>query len=120
MKKLFIGKLPFSASESDLHSLFEEFGPLVSAKIVMDHATGRSRGFGFVEIEDDERADKAIEALNGAQMDRFNIVVSEARAEERRPRPQGGGFRGGREGGRGGDDRGFRGGNRGGRGGNSW
>jgi RNA recognition motif-containing protein len=120
---IFVGSLPFSLEEAKLKELFEEFGEVTSVKIISDKYSGRSKGFGFVEMSDDEQAKKAIEGLNGSEVDGRSIVVNEA--EERKPDSRrsnfGGGDRGGfnkggGHGGRGGDNRGgFRGGdNRGG------
>jgi RNA recognition motif-containing protein len=119
---IFVGSLPFSLEEAKLKELFEEFGEVTSAKIISDKYSGRSKGFGFVEMSDDEQAKKAIEGLNGTEVEGRSIVVNEA--EERKPDSRrsnfGGGDRGGfnRGGGhgRGGDSRGgYRGGdNRGG------
>lgn len=77
--KIFVGSLPWSASDSDLKSKFEQFGQVDSATILMDKFTGRSRGFGFVEMPDGEKAAQAIEALNGSDMNGRNIVVNEAK-----------------------------------------
>jgi cold-inducible RNA-binding protein len=79
MKKLFIGKLSFSTTEETLRDLFNEYGPLGSVKIVMDSLTGESRGFGFVEVTNDELANAAIQALDGVSVDGRSIVVNEAR-----------------------------------------
>ena len=121
MTKLYVGNLPYSTSNQDLQDMFAKFGAVVSAMIITDRYSGRSKGFGFVEMENDEEAQKAIAEVNGVEMDGRAVVVSVARPREERP--QGGGFGGGRDdrggfggGGRGGDrgDRGDRGG-RGGR-----
>lgn len=96
-KKLYVGNLPFSATDDSLKQLFARFGAVVSAKIVTDRDTGRSRGFGFVEMEGDREATEAVSGLNGKEFEGRTLTVSEARAQEQqRPR---GGFRGGREGG---------------------
>jgi cold-inducible RNA-binding protein len=92
--KLFIGNISYNTNEQGLRAFFEEFGPIVSAKIVTDRETGRSRGFGFVEYEDRESAEKAISARNGANLDGKDLVVNEARPKE------GGDSRGGGGGGR--------------------
>jgi RNA recognition motif-containing protein len=110
-KKLYVGNLSFSTSEEQLSSAFAQFGTVESAKIITDRDTGRSKGFGFVEMSNDEEAHKAIEKLNGTDLSGRNINVSEARPQEERPRRSGGGFGGG--GGRGGGRDG--GGNRGSR-----
>jgi RNA recognition motif-containing protein len=100
--KLFIGNIAYATSEETLREFFEEFGPLRSVKIATDRETGRSRGFGFIEIDDDAQARAAIESRNGQSLDGKQLVVNEARPREDRPRHGGGG------GGRGG----FGGGNR--------
>ncbi len=87
MKKLFVGSISFDSSEESLKQKFEEVGPVVSAKIIFDRFSGRSKGFGFVEMENDEDAAKAIEELNGSTLDGREIVVNEAKPEgERKPR----------------------------------
>jgi RNA recognition motif-containing protein len=123
--KIYVGNLPFSATSESLNEMFSKFGTVDSAKIVMDRDTGRSKGFGFVEMSSGDEAAAAIEKLNGSDMGGRSLVVNEARPME--PRTGGGGFGGGRggdRGGRGGDRGGFgggRGGDRGGdRGGNRW
>lgn len=88
MGKMFVGGLPFSATDEDLKSHFEQIGNVASAKVITDRETHRSRGFGFVEMED---VDNVIEQLNGGKMDGRTITVSVARENERRER------RGGRE-----------------------
>ena len=99
-KKLYVGNLPYSITDDGLHSAFAEFGAVSSAKVITDRETGRSKGFGFVEMESDSDADMAIEKLNGAQMDGRAINVSEARPQA--PREGGGGRGGFGGGGRGG------------------
>ena len=87
MKKLFVGSISFDSTEESLKQKFEEVGPVVSAKIIFDRFSGRSKGFGFVEMENEEDAAKAIEELNGSQLDGREIVVNEAKPEgERKPR----------------------------------
>ncbi len=122
---IFVGSLPFKIVESELQEIFEEYGEVASVKIIMDKATGRSKGFGFVEMVNEEEAKKAIEELNNAEVEGRTIVVNKAEEKKEGSRPAGG-FRGGNGGGfRGGDRGGFRGGNSGGgdrggfRGGNS-
>jgi RNA recognition motif-containing protein len=110
-KKLFVGNLPFGADEAALTELFSSAGQVASARIMMDRDTGRSRGFGFVEMADEAGAQKAIETLQGADFMGRPLTVSEAR--EQAPRGGGGGFGGGR-GPRGGGGGGFGGGGRGG------
>ena len=90
--KLFIGNIAYATSEETLREFFEEFGPLRSVKIATDRETGRSRGFGFIEIDDDAQARAAIETRNGQNLDGKQLVVNEARPREDRPR-QGGGNR---------------------------
>jgi RNA recognition motif-containing protein len=111
MIKLYVGNLPFSTDDTQLRSLFESHGEVVSASVVMDRDTGRPRGFGFIEMSNDNEAKAAIEAMNGQSVDGRAIVVNEARPREAR-----GGFGGGGGGGRGGGGRGgFGGGGGGGR-----
>jgi cold-inducible RNA-binding protein len=110
--KIYVGNLPFSATNDSLNEMFSKFGTVSSAKIVMDRDTGRSKGFGFVEMSTDGEAAAAIEKLNGSDVGGRNLVVNEARPME----PRTGGFGGGRGGDRGGFG-GGRGGDRGGRGG---
>lgn len=78
-KKLFVGSLPWTITDDSLKTTFEPHGKVVSAKIVKDRATGRSRGFGFVEMESDADAQKAIEVLHESEVDGRKITVSEAR-----------------------------------------
>jgi len=94
MKKLYVGNLPFTATESDVRALFEKHGDVTSVALINDRETGRPRGFGFVEMDDNGFA-KAIEALNGYQMDGRALMVNEAQDKPRRE----GGDRGGRSGG---------------------
>lgn len=116
---IFVGSLPFKIEESELQEIFEEYGEVSSVKIIMDRATGRSKGFGFVEMPNEEEAKKAIEELNNAEVEGRTIVVNKAEEKKEGGRPSGGGFRGGDRGGfRGGNSGGgFRGGNSGGGGG---
>jgi RNA recognition motif-containing protein len=107
---IYVANIAFKATDSDLKGLFEEYGEVTSAKIIMDKLSNRSRGFGFVEMSDDAAAKQAIENLNGADLLGKQIVVNEARPKTDSPRG-GGGF-GNRSGGGGG---GY--GNRGGGGG---
>ena len=100
MKKLYVGNLPFSTTEDDLRQMFVQYGEVTSVTIINDKFSGRSKGFGFVEMPNDDEAMKAIEGLNGKDMDGRGIVVNEARPMEDRPRRDfGGGDRGGRGGG---------------------
>lgn len=107
-KTLYVGNLNFRTEEEGLRAAFSEFGNVTDTRIVMDRDTGRSRGFGFVEMEDDEAAETAIERMNGSELDGRPLRVNEAQ-----PRGEGGG---GRRGG-GGGGRGGYGGGRGGHGG---
>lgn len=130
-KKLYVGNLPYSATDSKLVEHFSQAGTVESAKVIMDRDSGRSKGFGFVEMSSDQEAANAIEKLNGQVLDGRPLNISEARPQA--PREGGGGGRGGfgggggyggggggggYGGGGGGGDRGGRGGgDRGGRGG---
>jgi RNA recognition motif-containing protein len=94
--KLYVGKLSFNTTNDSLNALFAQFGTVVSAEVATDRETGRSRGFGFVEMENDANAQKAIETLDGKDFEERTIVVNVAKPREDRPRPQGGGnYRGG-------------------------
>jgi len=84
-KRIFVGNLPFSTTEQELNELFAEIGQVESASIISNRYSGRSRGFGFVEMTDDAEADKAIEQLNGQVVGEREIVVSEAKPREERP-----------------------------------
>lgn len=84
--KLYVGNLPYSTTDADLSEMFAGFGTVVSASVITDRDTGRSKGFGFVEIEEDDKAKAAIEALNGKEQGGRNLVVNEARPREERPR----------------------------------
>ncbi len=108
-KKLFVGNLPFSITDESLQQLFAEFGAVESAQVIVDKFSGRSKGFGFVEMSSEDEAQKAIAALNGKDVEGRALTVNEARP----PAPREGGFGGG--GGRG--DRGGYGGGGGGGGG---
>ena len=94
--KLFVGNLSFNTTENDLQSAFAAHGTVVEASLMMDRMTGRSRGFAFVTMSTPEEAQKAIEALNGAQLDNRALTVNVARPKEERPRGDrpGGGDRG--------------------------
>jgi RNA recognition motif-containing protein len=83
--KLFVGSLPWAVDDQALEDLFKDFGAVSSAKVIMDRESGRSKGFGFVEFEDDNAAKEAIKQLNGKDMQGRAIVVSEARPLEPRP-----------------------------------
>lgn len=106
-KKLYVGSLPFSTTEEELHELFGAYGQISSVRIITDKFTGMSKGFGFVEMENLDDASKAIEALNGSNLGGRTLIVNAARPEQARPPRSGGG------GGRDREDRGgFRGGDR--------
>ena len=92
---IFIAGLSFKVNDADLATLFEEYGELTSAKVITDRQTGRSKGYGFVEMEDNDAAGKAIEELNGAEYDGRTISVSEARPREERPKREFNNNRGG-------------------------
>ena len=77
-KRIYVGNLPFTASENDVRELFEDHGDVQEVDLIMDRQTGRPRGFGFVEMPNED-ADKAIQALNGASMEGRNLTVNEAR-----------------------------------------
>lgn len=104
--KLYVGNLPYSVRDNDLLEAFSAYGAVNSAKVMMERDTGRSKGFGFVEMGSDAEAQSAIGGLNGQALGGRNLVVNEARPMEARP-PRAGGFGGGarREGG---SDGGFR------------
>jgi RNA recognition motif-containing protein len=120
--KLYVGNLSYGTTEEQLHKLFSEFGPVASVSVITDRETGRSKGFGFVEMQNAADAQKAIEKLNNSEIDGRALTVNEARPP--RERSFGGGGGGGSRGGYGGGGGGSRGGygdrdrdrNRGGRG----
>jgi RNA recognition motif-containing protein len=117
-KKLYCGNLSFNVSSSDLEALFAEFGTVQSAQVITDRDSGRSKGFGFVEMSNDAEAQAAIDGLNEKEHDGRALTVNEARPREERPRGGGGGYGGGGGGGRrGGGGGGGYGGGRGGGGG---
>ena len=91
--KLYVGNLPFSIEDLDLSRLFAQVGTVASARVVLDPATGRKRGFGFVEMSSDEEAQAAVDKFNGTELEGRTIVVDIAR--ERPPRDGGGGGGGG-------------------------
>lgn len=123
---IYVGNLPYDFSDQELSEVFAQFGEVVSAKIILDRETGRSKGFGFVTMSNDEEANAAVAAMDGAEIAGRPAKVNSARPREERsssaprrsfsngPRQGGGGFGGGREGGFGGGRGGF-GGGRGGR-----
>jgi RNA recognition motif-containing protein len=113
--KLYVGNLPYTVRDEDLQQAFGAFGSVNSAKVMMERDTGRSKGFGFVEMGSDAEAQSAIEGMNGQSLGGRSLVVNEARPMEARPpRSGGGGFGGPRGGGGGG---GYGGGGGGGEGG---
>ena len=83
-KNLYVGNLPFSVTEADFRAMFEEYGAVSSANLIMDRDTGRPRGFGFVEMDDDSQAQAAMDALNGADLDGRALKVNEAKPRENR------------------------------------
>jgi RNA recognition motif-containing protein len=111
-KNIYVGNLTWDATQDDLYALFQEHGKVARAQVISDRETGRSRGFGFVEMENDEEAANAVAALNGQNFRGRPLTVNEAR-----PREGGGGGGGGYGGGRGGGGGGGRGGYGGGGGG---
>lgn len=112
MKKLYVGNLSYQTREEELESLFGQYGNVKSVKIITDRASGQSKGFGFVEFDDDGEADAAVDALDGSDVGGRNIRVNEARDRQEGGGGGGGGFRGARRSGGGGGGAGFRGGNR--------
>ena len=107
---IYVGNLPHATTDQELREAFEEFGSVDSASVIMDRETGRSRGFGFVEMPNSDEANDAINSLNGTEFGGRTLTVNEARPREKRSGGGGGGYGGGGGGG-------FRGGNRGGGGG---
>ena len=96
-KRLYVGNLSYQTTSEDLQNLFEQYGPVRSAHVLSDRETGRSRGFGFVEMDDDDAAESAIESLDGQDSQGRRLTVNEAK-----PRTEGGGGGGGGRGGYGG------------------
>jgi RNA recognition motif-containing protein len=115
-KNLYVGNLPFTTTEQDLTQLFGQYGTVTKAQVIMDRETGRSRGFGFVEMS--SGADEAVAAMNGAEFQGRRLTVNEAKPREERPR--GGGYGGGGGGYGGGGRRGGGGGGYGGGGGGGY
>ena len=113
---IFVGSLPYSLEEADLKELFEAYGEVTTVKIIIDRESGRSKGFGFVEMSDDEAAQKAISGLNGSEISGRSIAVSQAEDKKPGDRRSGGGYGGGgsRSGGGGGYSKDSRGGGGGG------
>eukprot|EP01036_Dinobryon_divergens_P048113 gene48113-64563_t len=93
--KLYVGNLPYSVRDEDLQQSFGQFGAVTSAKVMMERDTGRSKGFGFVEMGSDAEAQAAIAGMNGQPLGGRSVVVNEARPMEARPPRSGGGFGGG-------------------------
>ncbi|HET7673069.1 MAG TPA: RNA-binding protein [Candidatus Saccharimonadales bacterium] len=91
MYKLFVGGLPFATTSEELEQIFAEFGTVASARVITDRETGRSKGFGFVEFENDDEGKKAEEEMNGKDVGGRSIVVSKARPQK--PREERGGNR---------------------------
>ena len=114
--KLFVAGLPYDLFDDEVVEIFEKFGPLVSAKVTMDRETGKSRGFGFVEMQNDQDALDAIEHLKDIAFGKKQLIVKKAEDNHRGGSSGGGGYRGGGSGGYGGSGGGY-GGNRGGSGG---
>ena len=98
-KKLYVGNLTYNVNETDLEALFSQFGAVRSAQIIVDRDTNRSKGFGFVEMETDDQARAAIQALDGRDHDGRNLTVNEAKPREARSGGGGGGRSGGYAGG---------------------
>ncbi len=96
-KKLYVGNLPFSATEDSLKELFAQFGTVESVSVITDRSTGQSKGFGFIELANKSEADAAISKMNGFELDGRTLKVSEAKPQAPRDRSgQGHGFTGGR------------------------
>ncbi|MFU8781368.1 MAG: RNA recognition motif domain-containing protein [Kiritimatiellia bacterium] len=93
---IYVGNLPYSTTDSDLQELFAQYGDVSSARVISDRETGRAKGFGFVEMRDNAEANKAIEALNGRDMDGRALRVNESQPKPRSGGGGGGGGRGGR------------------------
>ena len=117
MKKLFVGRLSWDTTDQTLKDFFATIGTVVSAAVIMDKFTGKSKGFGFVEMSTEEEATRALQELQGKMLDGREIAVSEARPMEPRRPGGGGGYSGGSRGGSGGYGGGGRGGSGGGYGG---
>lgn len=89
-KKLYVGGLSYSTNDAGLRTAFEKAGKVLSASVIIDRMSGRSKGFGFVEMENDAEADAGIEMYNGKELDGRRVTVNEARPMEERPRRDGG------------------------------
>ncbi len=118
-KRLYVGNLSYQVSSEDLQALFEQYGPVRSAQVLSDRETGRSRGFGFVEMDNDNEAEAAIEALDGQDHEGRRLTVNEAKPRTEGGRGGGGGYGGGRGYGGGSGGGGYSGGGGGGYGGGS-
>ena len=94
---IYVGNLPYTATDTDLREAFGAFGTVESARVITDKFTGQAKGFGFVEMSTDDESKAAIAALNGTQMGGRTLTVNEAKPREERPRGGGGGYGGGRE-----------------------
>lgn len=105
MKNIYVANLSYQISSEDLKQAFEEYGEVISAKVITDKYSGKSRGFGFVEMQNDEEADKAIEELNNAEFDNKVISVSIAKPKPKTDNRGGGGFNRNSGGGYGGGQR---------------
>lgn len=93
-KKLYVGGLPYSVSDGQLSELFSPHGTVDSARVITDRMTGRSKGFGFVEMSSQEEAESAIQSLNGTDLEGRSITVNEAKPRESSGGPRGGGYGG--------------------------
>ncbi len=111
---IYVGNLAYATNDDTLRTAFSQYGEVASARVVSDRMTGRSKGFGFVEMPDREQAQAAIDGLNGTDLDGRTLRVNESQPKPQEDRRGGGGFRGGDRGGRGPGGGGFRGGDRGG------
>ena len=116
-RKLYVGNLSYGVTDSQLQEMFAPYGSVQSAQVIMDRDTGRSKGFGFVEMGSDQEAQAAATGMNGQMVDGRSLTVNEAKPKEDRPRGGGGGGGGGYGGGGGGGGRGGYGGGGGGGGG---
>jgi len=106
-KRLFVGRLPYAVTSSQLEEIFSKIGKVISCDVIIDRETGQSKGFGFIEMENDKEADEAIEKLNDTELEGRKIAVNVAKPREERPRfdnrsggprrdnrgPRGGGYR---------------------------
>jgi RNA recognition motif-containing protein len=87
VKNIYVGNLPFSATEAAIKGLFEEYGPVTSVNLITDRDTGKLRGFGFVEMDDADKGDAAIKALDGQEFDGRPLKVNEAKERQERSKP---------------------------------